>query len=461
MINELHQLHIALQGAGIATETWYREYIPIPNISQKAPCIRIVLEENHVAEIESVTRDKQPNIRKFGNNQGAFPAMNLAALYRVTDEATKKDISRLIQVGGEFELDRIKSWCTTDNWTPKFCNKYKINLESRPNDILKLLGEENGFVPLKELIEAVQPFKDPQKLHAALYDAAMEMLSAQRDIAVALQVLFFLATPNEAKNGENGKLSVVLDTYNLEDAGFSTAGPRFAKGLNHVLLQAEQGKRIEAPVGGRDAFGRSFVPLEEPMPKVKLAAGFDVVLRTMFKGKPCQHRYGRIENATYPISGEERTELSAALKWLSVEERENKTWVSTGKQEAMFVFPSRVAKDIPELTGLYQSAFDSLREEALFEARAKEFSEYVTRTRELDPEHYPEWIQFFVLRKLDNARTKIVYSYNARSEEIVQRSNEWQHAAKNLPAFHFGAPLVPFRRHSEQSLETGRYADRQ
>ena len=110
----------------------------------------------------------------------------------------------------------------------------------------------------------------------------------------------------------------------------------------------------------------------------------------------------------------------------------------------MFVFPSRVAKDIPELTGLYQSAFDSLREEALFEARAKEFSEYVTRTRELDPEHYPEWIQFFVLRKLDNARTKIVYSYNARSEEIVQRSNEWQHAAKNLPAFHFGAPLVPF-----------------
>ncbi len=444
MINELHQLHTALQETGINAEAWYREYIPIPNISKNAPCIRIVLEGDHVAEIESVAKDKQPNIRKFGNNQGAFPAMNLAALYRVTDEDTKKEISRLIQDGGKVELDKIRSWCTADNWTPKFCNKFKINFESRPNNILDLLGEINGFEPLSELIEAVQPFKNPRKLHEALYDAAMETLSSQRDIAVALQVLFFLATPKDVNNGGTGNLSVVLDTYDLEESGFSTAGPKFAKGLNRALLQAEQWKREDIPVGGRDAFGRSFIPLEEPMPKVKLAAGFDVALRTMFKGQPCQHRYGRIENATYPISGEERTELSAALKWLSAEERKNKTWVSISKGEAMFVFPSKMSNDIPELTKLYQSAFDPQQEEALFEARAKDFSEYVTKTKELDPEHYPEWIQFFVLRKLDKARTKIVYSHNAKPDEIVQRSDEWQQAARNLPAFHFGAPLVPF-----------------
>ncbi len=444
MINELHQLHTALKETGIAAEVWHPKYGEIANITSKAPCIRIVIDGEKVAEIESVAKDKQSNIRRFGNNQGSFPAMNLAALYRVTDEGAKKKITQLIQDGGEYELDRIRSWCSADNWTPKFCNKYKINFGSRPNDILELLGDKSGFEPLKGLIEAARPFKDPQKLHDALTDTAMQMLSEHKDIATALRMLFFLSTPKDVNSGETGNLSVVLDTYDLEETGFSTVGPKFARGLNCALLQAEQERRKEAPVRGRDAFGRSFVPLEEPMPKVKLAAGFDVVLRTMFKGQPCQHRYGRIENATYPVSGDERTELSAALKWLSVEERKNKTWVSIGKGEAMFVFPSKMSSDIPALTGLYQSAFDPQQEEALFEARAKEFSEYVTKTKELDPEHYPEWIQFFVLRKLDKARTKIVYSYNARPEDIVQRSNEWQNAAKNLPAFHIGAPMVPF-----------------
>ncbi len=454
MINELHQLHTALQEAGIATETWYREYSPIPNISQKAPCIRIVLGKNRVAEIESVAKGKQPNIRKFGNNQGTFPAMNLAALYRVTDENAKKEITRLIQDGGEFDLERIKSLCAVSNWTPKFCNKYKISFESRPKELLALLGENNGFEPLSSLIKAVQPFKNPELLHKSLTDTAIKMLSTRRDISSALQVLFFLMTPKDMETDGTGNLSVVLDTYELEDMGFSTVGQRFAKGLNHFLLKADQAKREGIPLEGRDAFGREFSPLDEPMPKVKLAAGFDVSLRTMFKGQPCQHRYGRIENATYPLSGEERTDLSSALKWLSAEERRNISWISIDQGEALFVFPSRISANFPELTGLYQSTFDPLHSEALFEAKAKDFSDYITKTKELDPEHCPEWIQFFVLRKLDKARTKIVYSYNARPEEIVQRSNEWQIAAKNLPAFRSGAPLVPFPLRITDALNT-------
>ncbi len=444
MINELHQLNMVLQESEITPEAWHKDYGEIANITPRAPCLRIVIDGQRVAEIENVPKNKHSNIRKFGNKQGAFPAMNLSALYRVTDENTKEKIDRLIKDGGDFELDQIKSWCEVDNWTPTFCNKYKINFESRPNDILDLLGEENEFAPLTGLVEAAKLFKDPKKLHKALFDTSMKMLSAHRDIATALRVLFFLPTPKEINDGGSGTLSVVLDTYELEEAGLSTAGPKFAKSLNRMLLQAEQAKRKDAPAEHRDAFGRSFVPLEEPMPIVKLAAGFDVPLRTMFKGQPCQHRYGRIENATYPISGEERTELSAALKWLSAEERKNKTWVSIGKGEAMFVFPSRMSADIPELASLYQLSFDHQQNESLFEAKAKDFSDYVTVTKELDPEHYPERIQFFVLRKLDKARNKIVYSYNAKTEDIVLYSIEWQAAAKNLPEFHFGMPRIPF-----------------
>lgn len=65
-------------------------YRPIPNITKRAPCIRIVLDGNEVAEIENVPAEKWGNIKKFGNNQGSFPAMNLVPLFRVSDEDVKK-----------------------------------------------------------------------------------------------------------------------------------------------------------------------------------------------------------------------------------------------------------------------------------------------------------------------------------------------------------------------------------
>lgn len=58
-------------------------------------CIRIVLDGNEVAQIESVPAEKWGNIRKFGNNQGSFPAMNLVPLFRVTDEGIKTVISNI------------------------------------------------------------------------------------------------------------------------------------------------------------------------------------------------------------------------------------------------------------------------------------------------------------------------------------------------------------------------------
>ena len=445
MINELHELNLALREAGIAADAWHRKYLPIANIKSNAPCLRIVLDRNRVAEIEQVAADKGSNIRRYGDNQGSFPAMNLAALYRITDEDIKKEILQLIKDDGDYDICRIDSWCVTDNWSKNFRQKFKINIEARPQELQQMLQGGAGYEPINDLIEAVQPFVDPNVFRTELKEAAFAMLKARRGTAAALQTLFYLPTEKEIKQEEYGKLSVVLDTYDLEDQGLSTVGSRFAKDLNIALLHADQQAHSETASEEKDAFGRSFSPLDEPMPKVKLAAGFDVSLRTMFKGQPCQYRYGKIENDSYPISKEERTELSAALDWVAKKEYENKTWVFTGKGEAMFVFPSSLNAQIPDLAAMYQNTQQNTPYgQALFVAKAKSFAEYVAKTKELDPEHVPEWIQFFILRKLDKARTKVVYSYNAKPDEIVRRSDDWIKAAKNLPEFHFGAPKVPF-----------------
>ncbi len=55
-----------------------------------------------------------------------------------------------------------------------------------------------------------------------------------------------------------------------------------------------------------------------------------------------------------------------------------------------------------------------------------------------------ERIQYFVLRKLDKARTKVVYTYNTTPAEIERSSERWSLGCQNLPAFLFGQPVTLF-----------------
>ncbi len=446
MINELYQASAALRETGISTEKWHARYNPIANISENVPCVRIVLDGASVSKMESVLEEKGKNIRRYGDNQGSFPAMNLAALFRISDEAEQKEISRLIQnMGKGLDLEKIKRWCHSNNWSANFCNKYRLSFRARSEELAELLQGDCAFEPLSELIRAAQPFQEPEALHRAMEIAAMEMLKNRENTALALRILFFLPSGKEKENKNNaGKLSVVLDSYALEDQGMSTIGSRFARKLNTALLRADSHSTNRQQTKAVDAFGSVFAPFSEPMPKVKLPAGFDVSLRTMFRGQPCQYRYGKIEDESYPISKENRYDLSAALEWISNAERKNITWVSIGKNETMFVFPSKISDALPALAAQYQAVNDTRQGEALFEARAKDFSEYLFKTKMRDPENVPEWIQFFVLKKLDRACSKVMFSYNATPAEVVQRSENWQLAAQNLPLFRFGRLRTPF-----------------
>lgn len=79
------------------------------------------------------------------------------------------------------------------------------------------------------------------------------------------------------------------------------------------------------------------------MPKVKLAAGFEPALYTMFDGQPCQNRYHNFDDKrdSYPLSAQHRVQFQVALNWLGGDVK-NKgiTWLNTGKGEAVFAYPS-------------------------------------------------------------------------------------------------------------------------
>lgn len=456
MINELHQLSLAMQKAELETESWHRKYGEIPNISEKTPCLRVVIENKKVVFIESISPEKKNNIRKYGSNQGSFPHMNLASLFLLQEEDQIKKINQIKKnIEKDISIEEIKELCVNNNWkSERFAKKYKNCFETVTCELEKYLRQDN-FSPLSKLIEEAKQFNDPFIFHSALYQRALKMIEAKKNINVALNLLFYI---NERKENDLqkevvsdfGRLSLLLDSIEIEKQGFSSTGMNFTYGLNQALLSADKRIQSASSEAETDAFGKMFTTISDPMPTIKLAAGFNLSLRTMFHGQPNQYRYGKIENDTYPISLEKRNEIKDALEYLSSKKMQNKTWIISGKDdknkpdEVLFIYPNRFPDEIPGFVGVFASIDNNETKQFDFQAQSEAFAEYITKTKEYDPEEYPDNIQIFIIKKIDKARSKVIYSHISSPNEIIQRSDLWQKATKNVPNFYTGINRIPF-----------------
>ena len=463
MLNELYQLSLAIREAGINTDSWYPEYKTIPAINTKAPCVRIVLSGDKVASLESVSADMGKYIRKFGKGTsgGSFPAMNLSPLYRIEDTAVQKQLSALKGkfVRGKVEkLDAalIKGWCVYDNWKGrKFLDNYRKCFIERTNEIKQLFSGSIKYEPVLRLIEAIRYFEEPQVLHDAIKQKVFELLDKGIKSLLVLQILFDLEKDLEKRTN----LSVILDESTLEDDRVSSVRECFTEGFNNALMQTIFEEQTDI-----DAFGLPFTPSEEKMPEAERAGGFRAIrIRTVNQDKPFLKRYNREGNDTFPIGLTQRQQLKTALEWLGAEERKNLTWLklndtkryatqkgdgrkgntsqSVGKNETLFVYPSkRVDSDIS-----YTRQFDESDGETDFVTEAGIFKEHITKIKEVDFENYPDNIRFFILRKIDSTSTrgKVVYTYCSTPDEIIFRSGEWRKAADNLPDME---PLIKRKR---------------
>lgn len=196
-------------------------------------------------------------------------------------------------------------------------------------------------------------------------------------------------------------------------------------------------QHAESRVNLNDAFGIPFQAIEEPMPNVKLAGGFDVTLRTMFKKQRCQTRYGKIENASYPISPQMRMGLQAALEWAGSSEQKDTTWINTDKNEVLFAYPSSLPKQPVSFTAIFKQNCDK---SIAFSSQAKQFIQELKQTKEIGTDSNAKRITIFVLRKIDKARTKVVYTRQTDPYELEKCSEEWTLGCANLPPFSFGTP---------------------
>ena len=172
MINELYQLSRAMVQAGVQAPRWHIHYKPIPNVTTKAPCIRITISEGRVAALSTVPIELGACLRKYGKgtNAGSYPCMNLAPLYRITDDTIKKSLSALkAEDLNADRIEQIKSWCKDSNWGKKFRSLYKKSMENQSAELLALVP---SYEPLQILVEESSYFFDPMILHQELENIA-------------------------------------------------------------------------------------------------------------------------------------------------------------------------------------------------------------------------------------------------------------------------------------------------
>ena len=167
--------------------------------------------------------EQAAEIKKYGSNQGTFPALNLAPLYRLTDEAEKRMISDLTEgKTTNFNIEEIRRICRENNWGKKFSNKYRISMQDVPREMSELFQKTGTiFQPLQRLTGETDAFAEAENLHRALEHAAFAMLEEKGDCVGTPD---FVYAGNREKRG--GRLRNLIHGNGLQsvDSGGIVSG---------------------------------------------------------------------------------------------------------------------------------------------------------------------------------------------------------------------------------------------
>lgn len=450
MINELYELSEAMRECGI------HETVYAPNYSAVSykNCVCISLMEGSICEISSITNAQKAIIRNYAStSNGGFPCVKLAPLYRIT----AKDVIQLIAACkrkpenlNDTVISKLESVCTesNNNWIADAAQKYQraFSFAHTINARMK----DDPCEAFRILVDEIDQFNDPDRLHKELSRVGIEMLRARENVSLMLDLLFNCTDPDNHSDS-SGEISILFNAEKLYSMGMPVTSARFTDELNRKLLSAESHQNsIDALTSPLDAFGVPFRQNDDVMPNIKIGAGFYVKIRTMNKDIPCLHRYGKEGSATFPASCDVRRNLQMALNYISKRENKDKTWMCIdtidGKpHDILFAYPLNVTQTPDH----FASAFRRPQNSSIsFTEKAKKFILQLKTPRNPSKDSYAKDIRIFVLRRLNvknnSGRTKVVYTRQTDPDELERSSEAWTLGCTNLPQFPFGAPEVPY-----------------
>jgi hypothetical protein len=421
MLNELHKLSATLAAHGIRQREWHREYKILPGGS----CFRVWLAaDGMVANIELMDKTLAAQCRKYGSNQQAFPAFNIAALYRITSKEDKDYFDSLAEGKAAYDGVKLRALCAHDNWSRKLLRKIDACLHKK---IPKIPADS----AISELMRIAA------RLGSAAFRSSLENCVWNRlrdDVPSYLPLLLYQGSENKKPEDDFGSCSIILDLSDWEKYGYPIASEATTKQINDWLT-AGNAETDPPPTGDLDAFDNPCGDIGEPMPSVKLAPGFEAVLRAMFREQTCQYRYRKADDASFPIARKKRGELKTSLEWIAQAENEGVMWRKIDNGAIIFVYPDKLPKIRPHFAALF--AGDEAKVKGVTESRFKDIAKNLIETlNAIAPHEKPKNLVIFALQQIPPAlskRAKVVFTRDLTVDSLIHAAEEWRSGCENLP----------------------------
>lgn len=464
MIDELFKAAVAIEAAGISAKDWHPKFKTLPKATEKAPCIRIWLDDSgHISAIELMDADLVGKLRKYEPDNGkSFPGFNVLPLHRIckADKWTAKEAPKALGIAmtkGDFLWDEyLKKEDAEDFWTRtrKVLEQTKKQVEVLRKTLEKSLFSDETLSKLVDLFVAL----DINQFQKEFFEKVSEQVRFGALPQIAM--VYFVDQETKLKEDEDSrmqlpKISVFLDvkTYTRYPVAHEITIERF----NDLLLNAHisedffaadseiQAKQTRSSVTDdglsepciesvddpvKDAYGKNVEGSENPkMAQVSVPLLGGVFLRSQAKEIPSQSRYALCEGATFTLGNETRASVKRALEWLASSERNGKTYGIAGDKELIFAYPAILPQDsCPELSLLLGAQSDDDRKfEDIAEVVIGQLKGVVGAIDNGGA------IEIFSLRKMDKARTKVVYYHNTTITSLAFASLTWGLGFKNIP----------------------------
>jgi hypothetical protein len=321
----------------------------------------------------------------------------------------------------------VQNWQQTDKDGIQVKNKLEKCLHMRPAELLQKTDAVNSVTTLCKLLVNMTLLEGRVNFWAAFHNYILGGLKSGENLKTILKFL------------GNETPSVIFDLAEWREFEFPVAHEKTMEWINSILIKTDTGKKDKKISGQKDAFGGSYIETTEKMPEVKLPKLGGVKLRSMFAAHLCQYRYRLIERSSYPVSEEDVCkQAKSSFEWLSDKERKGKTWETSDSKELIFAYPSILKTEI-NIAALFGGNDDADLSESdkitpRFESRAKEV---IKALKSLESDGDPIDIQVFAVRKMDKARSKVVYYRDYTAQQVIDAAKCWQEGCANVPEMLF------------------------
>jgi len=431
-----------MKDAGINPPIWHNRLKKLP----KGENLMLFLNsEGILIELQRLQYDRTKELRKYGTNQGTFPAFNIELEIEDDDKESKKELGKLLQKAEEHVpeiialLDRKATFSKTKAGQDRGILKINSCLKTVASELLEKVGNSpDEYKALEELINRASKVTRDGFLRQ-FKDRIFEKIQ-NNPSETSTWVQFLIQSDN-----------VILEVDASYDSKYPVNNINTLRWINSRLLgtveKTPRTKSLDAyakPVDMKKAN-------KDKLPQVNLPKIGRITIRQMFEAKPCQSRYAKIGSASFPIGHEARNEMAAALEWLAKEQKIGKTWanvagVSGHGNGLLFAYPSALSEpeDQPEYAGIFAPEDNASDADGVnFEAAAARVLPSIHGIVKNTPNAE---MRIFVLVKphgIKATTAKLLFSERYELSRLPSAAEEWKNGCGNIPLL-LAEPSTPF-----------------